>query len=88
MQRATAVLTILVLSIASSNHAFGADDTRVQHRTWMRKLVTPGGTFPEELDAIMEHGTSMGLAPNGTSTQHRSWIRKQDVSGRISGVSL
>lgn len=88
MQRTIAGLAVLVFSLASSGHAFSADNTRGQHRSWMRKLDTPGGTLPDSLETIMKHEASTQPVPDGTSAQHRSWIRKRGLSDPLSGVSL
>jgi len=88
MQRVIAGLALLIVSLASSGEAFSADDTRAQHRDWMRKLDAPGGTLPEAVDMLMEHKNSRRLVPGGTTAQHRSWIRKLEVSGSMDRVSL
>jgi hypothetical protein len=88
MHRVTAGLACLIFSIAASNHAFSADNTRTQHRDWMRKLDTPGGTLPESLHVIMERDAFGQIGPGGTAAQHRSWIKKLEISDYSNGVSL
>jgi len=88
MHRVIAGLAVLMVSIVSSGHAFSADSTRAQHRNWMRKLDTPGGTLPESLHVIMEHDASGRLGPDGTAAQHRSWMRKLEISDPSDGVPL
>ena len=79
MQRVIAGFAIVFLGITSPGYALDADDTRAQHRDWMRKLETPGGTFPEALDMIIEHADPGLRMPDGTGIQHRSWIRKLET---------
>ncbi|MXQ12478.1 hypothetical protein [Microvirga makkahensis] len=88
MQRIIPGLAFLAFSIASTGGAFSADNTRVQHRNWIRKLDTPGGTLVDSLDVIMEDETSRRLMPGGTASQHRSWIKKLETSDPVNGVSL
>ncbi|HEU6442526.1 MAG TPA: hypothetical protein VFF38_09210 [Microvirga sp.] len=88
MQRVIAGLACLTFMIASAGGASGADNTRVQHQNWIRKLDTPGGTMVDALDEIMEHEASHSLVPGGTAAQHRSWIRKRNKPDHINGVPL
>ncbi len=88
MQRVIAGLAFLTFSIASAGGASGADNTRVQHQNWIRKLDTPGGTLLDAPDGFMEHEASHSLVPGGTAAQHRSWIRKMKTPDHTSGVAM
>jgi hypothetical protein len=88
MRRVIASFACLFLGIAASGHAFGADATRSQHRNWIRKLETPGGTFPRSLDLSTEHDVSEQLVSEGTAVQHRSWIRKMETPDGMLGFPL
>jgi len=79
---------MLIFRITVSGHAFSADATRSQHQNWIRKLETPGGTFPRSLDLIMEHDTSTQHLSEGTAIQHRSWIRKMETPDSMLGFPL
>ena len=79
MQRVIAGFAIVFLGLTSTGYAFDADDTRTQHRDWMRKLETPGGTFPEALEMTVEHADPGLHLQSGTGAQHRSWIRKLEA---------
>ncbi|MEZ0170954.1 hypothetical protein [Microvirga sp. TS319] len=88
MHRVMAGIVFIGFSIACSGSAFSADNTRAQHRNWMRKLDTPGGTLPESLQAILSREESEARVPDGTTAQHRSWIRKLQISHQTSGTAL
>lgn len=88
MHRVIAGIVFVCYSIACSGSAFSADNTRAQHRNWMRKLDTPGGTMPESLDVIFGREESGARVPDGTTAQHRSWIRKLGISEETSSTAL
>ncbi len=78
MQRVITYFSLILIGIAVSGPASAADGTRLQHRNWMQKLETPGGTLSESFEALMQP-TDSHLAPAGTAIQHRSWIRKREI---------
>ncbi|WP_414470808.1 hypothetical protein [Microvirga sp. M2] len=88
MHRVMAGIVFVCFSVACSGSAFSADNTRAQHRSWMRKLDTPGGTLPESLQAILGREEAEARVPGGTTAQHRSWIRKLEISDQASGTAL
>ncbi|MCG7394170.1 hypothetical protein MHY87_14775 [Microvirga sp. ACRRW] len=78
MQRVIAYFSLALMGITTTSSAFATDDTRLQHRHWMQKLETPGGTLSESFDVLMQPADTH-LAPAGTRPQHRSWIRKREI---------
>jgi hypothetical protein len=52
------VVTFMAAAAASTGMA-RAEETRSQHQEWIRKLETPGGTFPYVLEIESEHSESM-----------------------------
>lgn len=79
MHRVTAFFAFLLLSTTFAAPALAAEETRSQHRNWMLKLETPGGTHLESFETLMQPDGSQGLISNGTAVQHRSWIRKLEA---------
>ena len=77
-----------IAASASSEVAFATDNTRSQHREWVRKLETPGGTFPYLIEMEAEPADLSATSPNGTVLQHRSWIKKLETPGGTLGTSL
>jgi hypothetical protein len=75
----TTGIAVIFLNIASLSHAVCADDTRPQHRQWIKKLETSGGTFPRALDMFVDQDDPAVLVPGGTVPQHRLWIRKLET---------
>jgi hypothetical protein len=74
-------LVVILVGVAWSNDPLHAEDSRDQHREWMRKLETPGGTFPYALDMSLDAAGSSLLLPEETAPQHRSWMRKLETPG-------
>ncbi len=81
------VVTFMAAAAASTGIA-RAEETRSQHQEWIRKLETPGGTFPYVLEIESEHSESTLTAPGGTTPQHRSWLRKLETPGGTLGTPL
>jgi hypothetical protein len=54
----------------------------------MRKLETPGGTFPYALDMSLDDAVPSTFLPDGTAMQHRTWMRKLETSGGTLGIPL
>ncbi len=77
--RIIACLIVMSMAAALSNGTASAGDTRPQHEEWMRKLETPGGTFPYALDMEAGPGDASPSVSSGTAFQHRSWIRKLET---------
>ncbi len=75
-------------AVAGSIGIVRAEETRSQHQEWIRKLETPGGTFPYVLEVEAEPADSSITAPNGTTLQHRNWLRKLETPGGTFGSSL
>ena len=78
MQRVITYFSLMLIGVAVSGPASAADGTRLQHRNWMQKLETPGGTFSETIESLTQP-TDSHLASPGTAIQHRSWIRKREI---------
>lgn len=79
---------IIVLFVATSATAAvaplgtaHAEETRSQHQEWIRKLETPGGTFPYVLELDSEPAVRSMTPPGGTTPQHRNWLRKLETPG-------
>ncbi len=81
------VVTSMAAAAASPSTA-RAEETRSQHQEWIRKLETPGGTFPFVLEVEAEPAGSSITASSGTMSQHRSWLRKLETPGGTFGSSL
>ncbi|MBB3021569.1 hypothetical protein FHR70_004670 [Microvirga lupini] len=88
--RSTIVALFVVTSMAAaiSVGTARAEETRSQHREWIRKLETPGGTFPYLLEIEAEPADSSPTTPRGTAPQHRSWLRKLETPGGTFNSSL
>jgi len=86
--RIIACLVVMSMAAALSNGTAHADDTGPQHQEWMRKLETPGGTFPYVLDMEAGLGDSSPAGASGTAYQHRSWIRKLETPNGTLGASF
>jgi hypothetical protein len=85
------IITCLIATLVSvvwSSGPLHAEDTRSQHREWVRKLETSGGTFPYPLDMSQNDTNALALIPNGTAVQHRSWMRKLESPGGTLGFPL
>jgi hypothetical protein len=81
----------VVTSMAAAAASIGiarAEETRPQHQQWIRKLETPGGTFPDVLEIESEPTEPVLMAPSGTAPQHRSWLRKLETPGGTFSSSL
>jgi len=59
--------------------ALAQEGTRLQHHGWIRKLETPGGTFPYSPDVSLEEAGTLSLSSDETRSQHRSWMRKWET---------
>jgi len=86
--RIIACLIVMPMAAALSNGAAHADDTRPQHQKWMRKLETPGGTFPYALDMEAGPGDASPSMSSGTAYQHHSWIKKLETPNGTLGSSF
>jgi hypothetical protein len=89
--RSCIVALFVVTSMAAAAASIGtvrAEETRSQHEEWIRKLETPGGTFPYVLEVEAEPADSPITAPNGTTLQHRNWLRKLETPGGTFSSSL
>jgi hypothetical protein len=73
---------------AIANGTARAEETRSQHREWIRKLETPGGTFPFVLEIEAEPADSSMTELSGTAPQHRTWLRKLETPGGTFSSSL
>ncbi len=85
------IITCLIatlIGVAWSNGSLHTEDTRSQHREWVRKLATSGGTFPYTLDMSQKDTDPLVLIPGGTAVQHRSWMRKLEAPGGTLGFPL
>jgi len=76
------------IAAAASLGTARAEETRSQHQEWIRKLETPGGTFPYALEMKAEPADSSMNVPNGTTPQHRIWLRKLETPGGTFGSSF
>ena len=65
-----------------------ADETRSQHDAWIRKLETPGGTFPHFLEIEADPADLSAAMRSGTAQQHRNWLRKLETPGGTLSSSL
>lgn len=83
-----ACLSATIWSTMIFSEAHAQQGTRVQHHGWIRKLETPGGTFPYSPDASAEQAGTSGLSPDETRSQHRSWIRKWETPDGTFSVPL
>jgi len=83
-----ALSVITAMASATSVGTARADETRSQHDAWIRKLETPGGTFPHVLEMEAEAADSSAIMPNGTTSQHRIWLRKLETPGGTLGTSF
>ena len=81
----TAVLSMA--ASASSEMAYATDNTRSQHREWIRKLEMGQAHLPS-LEMEAEHEDQLILGPHGTVMQHRTWIKKLETPGGTLGTSL
>ena len=81
------VVTFMAAAAASTGIA-RAEETRSQHQEWIRKLETPGGTFPYVLEIESEPASSSMVVPNETASQHRRWLRKLETPGGTLNSSL
>jgi hypothetical protein len=81
-------LVASLIGVTLPNAPLYADDTRSQHREWVRKLDTPGGTFPYSLDMPQNDTDALVLTPDGTAVQHRTWMRKLETPGGTLGYPL
>ncbi len=88
MRSCIVALFVLTSVAAAPIGAARAEETRSQHREWMRKLETPGGTFPHVLEIEAEPADSSEIMPNGTAQQHRNWLRKLETPGGTFGSSV
>jgi sensor histidine kinase regulating citrate/malate metabolism len=88
VRRTIACLIVMSMAVALSNGTAHADDTRAQHHEWMRKLETPGGTFPYALDMEAGLGDALPSVSSGTTYQHRSWIKKLETPNGTLGSSF
>jgi hypothetical protein len=79
------VTSITAASLIGTAHA---EETCSQHREWIRKLETPGGTLPYVLEIEAESAASAMSAPSGTAPQHRNWLRKLETPGGTFSSSL
>lgn len=86
--RIIACLIVMSMAASLSNGSAHADDTRSQHEEWMRKLETPGGTFPYALDMEAALDGASPSVLSGTAFQHRSWIRKLETPNGTLGSSF
>jgi hypothetical protein len=88
VRRTIACLIVMSMAAPLPNGTAHADDTRAQHQEWMRKLETPGGTFPYALDVEAGLGDASPSRSSGTAYQHRSWIKKLETPNGTLGSSF
>jgi hypothetical protein len=86
--RIIACFGVMSLAAALSNEPARAENTHPQHQDWIRKLETPGGTFPYALEEETSLGESSPLGSSGTAYQHRSWIKKLETPNGTLGTSF
>jgi hypothetical protein len=83
-----ALFVVTSMAAAAPVGTARSEETRPQHREWIRKLETPGGTFSHAFSLEDDRAEPSALESNGTAMQHRIWLRKLETPGGTLGPSF